>query len=84
VENFNIYVGMNRASQKLIITYPLTSDDGKVLAPSSIVQRMKSLFPTIRTRFESGELSFITAEEQLSFVTNTETAISNLVSQIQS
>lgn len=84
VENFNIYVGMNRASQKLVITYPLTSDDGKVLAPSSIVQRMKSLFPTIRTRFESGELSFISTEEQLSFVTNTETAISNLVSQIQS
>lgn len=84
VENFNIYVGLNRASHKLIITYPLTSDDGKVLAPSSIVQRIKSIFPTIRTRFESGELSFISTEEQIAFITNTETAISNLVSQIQS
>lgn len=84
VENFNLYAGLNRASDQLIISYPLTSDDGKALAPSSIIQRIKTLFPTIQTRFESGDLSFYSPEEQLSYVTNYESAISNLVTQLQS
>lgn len=83
IENFNIYTGINRASHKLIISYPLSSDDGKILAPSSLIQRIKSIFPTVRHRFESGDLTFSSVEEQLSYITNSETAISSLVSQLQ-
>lgn len=84
VENFNLYVGMNRASSCLIISYPLTSDDGKLLAPSSIIQKMNAIFPTIHKRFESGDLIFSSIDEQLNFITNSQTALSTLVSQFQS
>ena len=82
-ENFNMYVGLTRASERLTITYPLTTDDGKALAPSSLIARMKGLFPTIQQRFESGDISMRTHEEQLSYVTNKEMAVSNLVLQAQ-
>jgi len=83
VENFNIYTGINRASHELIISYPLASDDGKSLAPSSLIQRIKSIFPTIHQRFESGDLTFSSVEEQLASITNYGTALTNLVSQLQ-
>jgi ATP-dependent helicase/nuclease subunit B len=83
-ENFNMYVGLTRASEKLTITFPMTNDDGKALAPSSLIARFKGLFPTVQQRFESGDISLRTQEEQLSFVTNKEMALSNLVLQAQS
>ncbi|WP_088042483.1 helicase-exonuclease AddAB subunit AddB [Bacillus sp. EAC] len=82
-ENFNIYMGMNRASDCLIVSYPLANDEGKILTPSSIIQRIKTIFPTIRKRFESGDLTFSATDDQLSYLTNHGTAISHLVSQVQ-
>ncbi|MDQ7093435.1 helicase-exonuclease AddAB subunit AddB [Desulfosporosinus sp. PR] len=44
-EQFYIYTAFSRAREKLVITYPLTDEEGKGLTVSSVILRLKQLFP---------------------------------------
>jgi len=50
-EQFFIYTALTRASEKLVVCYPLTDDEGKGLTVSPVVNRLKHLFPTLIERF---------------------------------
>jgi ATP-dependent helicase/nuclease subunit B len=44
-EQFFIYTALTRATEKLVVCYPLTDEEGKGLAVSPVVIRLKQLFP---------------------------------------
>jgi len=44
-EQFFIYTALTRATEKLVVSYPLTDEEGKGLAVSTVVTRLTKLFP---------------------------------------
>lgn len=48
-EQFFIYTAFTRATEKLVISYPLTDEEGKGLTVSSVILRLKHLFPISET-----------------------------------
>lgn len=50
-EQFFIYTALTRATEKLVVCYPLTDEEGKGLTVSPVVTRLKHLFPTISETF---------------------------------
>lgn len=47
-EQFYIYTALTRAQERLYFSYPLTDEDGKALAPSPVITRLKSLVPGLK------------------------------------
>ncbi|MDR3542630.1 MAG: exodeoxyribonuclease V subunit gamma [Desulfosporosinus sp.] len=54
-EQFFIYTALTRATEKLVVSYPLTDEEGKGLTVSPVVTRLKHLFPTLTERFLGNE-----------------------------
>ncbi len=54
-EQFFIYTALTRATEKLVVSYPLTDEEGKGLVVSPIVARLKNLFPTLMERFQGNQ-----------------------------
>ncbi|KKM08757.1 ATP-dependent helicase [Clostridiales bacterium PH28_bin88] len=50
-EQYLVYIALTRASERLWISYPLADQEGKALAPSSIIGRVKELFPGLKESF---------------------------------
>lgn len=50
-EQFFIYTALTRSTEKLVVCYPLTDEEGKGLAVSPVVTRLKHLFPTLLESF---------------------------------
>lgn len=50
-EQFFIYTALTRASEKLVVSYPLTDEEGKGLTVSPVVTRLTSIFPTLSQDF---------------------------------
>ncbi|TGE33219.1 PD-(D/E)XK nuclease family protein [Desulfosporosinus sp. Sb-LF] len=50
-EQFFIYTALTRATEKLVVCYPLTDEEGKGLTVSPVVTRLTHLFPTISECF---------------------------------
>jgi len=50
-EQFFIYTALTRATEKLVVCYPLTDEEGKGLTVSPVVTRLKHLFPTLSESF---------------------------------
>lgn len=46
-EQYLVYTALTRSSEYLWISYPLADDEGRALAPSPVVARIKELFPKI-------------------------------------
>lgn len=46
-EEFLIYTALTRASQYLVLSYPLADSEGRALRPSLVIKRVKELFPKI-------------------------------------
>lgn len=50
-EQFFIYSALTRATEKLVVCYPLTDEEGKGLAVSPVVTRLMHLFPMLSESF---------------------------------
>ena len=48
-EQFLIYLAFTRASEQLFLSYSLSDEEGKALRPSSIVEKLRQIFPTLST-----------------------------------
>ena len=61
-EQFFIYTALTRATEKLVVCYPLTDEEGKGLIVSPVVTRLKHLFPTLKENFfgDQQDLELIT------------------------
>lgn len=82
-EEFHAYHAFTSPSDRLYITYPLADEEGKSLVPSSYIQRMIELFPSIQKVSFSVEPSELSENDQLDFVANEHTTLSYLTSQLQ-
>ncbi len=54
-EQFFIYTALTRAIEKLVVSYPLTDEEGKGLVVSPIIPRLKNLFPALMERFQGNQ-----------------------------
>ncbi|MEX2104297.1 MAG: helicase-exonuclease AddAB subunit AddB, partial [Bacilli bacterium] len=83
LENFNIYVGLNSASDQLWVSYALADEEGKSLTPSILIGRMKQWYPELKEQliendpYEKGE------KDQLTYVANPQKTLSYLAVQLR-
>jgi ATP-dependent helicase/nuclease subunit B len=82
-ENFLAYKAFLTPSEVLYASYPLANDEGKALIPSTFIKRMEDLFPNRHQHFYVNDPAELPEEEQLGFVTNSNTTLSYLTSQLQ-
>ncbi len=75
-EQFHVYTALTRSSEELYLSYPQADDEGKGLAPSQVIARMKELLPWLAEQVmpvepagTSGDLEFIaSAGRSLSYL----------------
>jgi ATP-dependent helicase/nuclease subunit B len=44
-EQYLVYIALTRASEYLWVSYPLADEEGRAMAPSSVIPRLRELFP---------------------------------------
>lgn len=54
-EQYLVYNALTRSSEYLWISYPLADDEGRALAPSPVVTRIKELFPNLTAEIYQAE-----------------------------
>lgn len=54
-EQFLIYKAMSSSRKKLVISYPVADFEGKAQRPSSIIKKVKKIFPQIKVKSEHKE-----------------------------
>jgi ATP-dependent helicase/nuclease subunit B len=82
-ESFVMYNALTRASRKLYISYPLADEEGKTLLPSSLLKRIKGMFPRVQDLFVTNDVNDLSIEKQFNYVTNPAMTLSYLTQQLQ-
>ncbi|MCH1625820.1 helicase-exonuclease AddAB subunit AddB [Fredinandcohnia quinoae] len=82
-ENFLIYCAITSPSDQLFISYPLANEEGKSLLPSTILKRLKEIFPNMNEKFYLNEPSELAEENQLEYIVNPNVSLSYLATQLQ-
>lgn len=75
-EQFFIYTALTRATEKLVVCYPLTDEEGKGLAVSPVVTRLKHLFPKLSE-------SFLGNQEDISRISHADAALHAYAEQLR-
>lgn len=75
-EQFFIYTALTRATEKLVVCYPLTDEEGKGLVVSPVVTRLKHLFPTLSE-------SFLENQEELDRINQADFALQAYAEQLR-
>ena len=75
-EQFFIYTALTRATEKLVVCYPLTDEEGKGLTVSPVVTRLKHLFPTLSD-------SFLGTQEDINLITHADYALQAYAEQLR-
>ncbi|WP_088186611.1 helicase-exonuclease AddAB subunit AddB [Desulfosporosinus sp. FKA] len=74
-EQFFIYTAFTRAREKLVVSYPLTDEEGKALTVSSVILRLKHLF--------SISEDFLGNQEALELITQGNSALQYYADQLR-
>ncbi|EGW36895.1 ATP-dependent nuclease subunit B [Desulfosporosinus sp. OT] len=74
-EQFFIYTALTRATEKLVVCYPLTDEEGKGLAVSPIVPRLKNLYPLTE--------SFLGNQEDIERISQADFALQTYAEQLR-
>ncbi|WML43320.1 helicase-exonuclease AddAB subunit AddB [Neobacillus sp. PS3-40] len=82
-ENFLAYKAFTTPSEALYISYPLANEEGKALIPSTYIKRIRELFPKRFEHFYVTDPAELLENGQLHFVSNPNTTLSYLTSQLQ-
>lgn len=82
-ENFLAYKAFTTPSEMLYLSYPLANDEGKALIPSMYIKKIEDLYPNRRQHFFTADPAELPGNEQLRFVSNPDTTLSYLTSQLQ-
>lgn len=80
-EQFYVYTALTRASEYLWVSYPLADEEGRGLAPSYVIRRLREIFPRISERM----LPVIPdpAADDLEFITNPGRTLSYLAANLR-
>lgn len=82
-EEFLIYRALTSASDRLIISYPIATEEGQTLLPSQIIGRLKQFFPNLDEVFAVSEPHEAVDSDQLHFITNPSRTLSFMASQVR-
>jgi ATP-dependent helicase/nuclease subunit B len=82
-EQYLVYIALTRSSHYLWVSYPLADDEGRALAPSSVIVRLRELFPRLEDEVLPIEPHGITAGADHSFVAVPERALSFLATRLR-
>ncbi len=74
-EQFFIYTAFTRATEKLVVSYPLTDEEGKGLTVSSVILRLKQLFPISE--------DYLGNQESIDRISQADTALQYYAEQIR-
>lgn len=61
-ENFNIYKSFGTAEEKVYISYPISNMDDAPLRKSTMISRIKKIFPNIKEKTYSNEYEILTKQ----------------------
>jgi len=75
-EQFFIYSALTRATEKLVVCYPLTDEEGKGLTVSPVVRRLRQLFPNLSE-------SFLGNQEDIQRLSHPDTALQAYAEQLR-
>lgn len=81
-ERYLTYIALTRASERLWVSFPLADPEGKALAPSRVVARLRELFPSLREDYAMADPSGDPIED-LNFLTSPKLAAQHLASQLR-
>lgn len=73
-ENFNIYKAFTTAEEELFLSYASSSSDGSALKPSTLIYKIKKIFPNIKEESDIIQKEDIITNKKATF----ETLLSNL------
>ena len=73
-EQFFIYTALTRATEKLVVCYPLTDEEGKGLVVSPVVTRLTNLFPLSE--------SFLGNQEDIDSISQADFALQSYAKQL--
>jgi ATP-dependent helicase/nuclease subunit B len=83
-EEFMLYRALTSASEHIFLSYALADEEGKALLPSSLIKRLKEMFPQVKEEFITTEVGEVASEEeQLAFLANPSRALSYVSTQLQ-
>ncbi|MFZ3131317.1 MAG: helicase-exonuclease AddAB subunit AddB [Desulfosporosinus sp.] len=74
-EQFFIYTALTRATERLVVCYPLTDEEGKGLAVSPVVTRLTKLFPL--------SASFLGNQEDINLICQADSALQAYAEQLR-
>ncbi|MGI6129236.1 MAG: PD-(D/E)XK nuclease family protein, partial [bacterium] len=81
-ERYLMYIALTRASERLWISFPLADAEGKALAPSRLIARLRELFPGLQEEYAAAEPSGNPADD-IKFLTAPKQALQHLASQLR-
>lgn len=81
-EEFLVYVGFTRASERLTLSYALADEAGGALRPSPVVRRVQQLFPALKPDFTWTEAP-IAAEAALDYLAHPYSAAGYLAAALR-
>ncbi len=82
-EQFLIYTALTRPSQYLWLSYPLANEEGASLLPSSVIKRVKALFPRLIVEEHPLTPDNLTGEAVLPYLTHPSQALQNLAVKLR-
>ena len=82
-EEFIAYKSFVTPTDQLFISYPLANEEGKALMPSSYIKRIQDILPQCKQDDYLADPAELPEEKQLEYVSNLETAMAFLASQLQ-
>lgn len=82
-EEFIAYQALTIASDRVFVSYPVANDEGKALMPSSYINRLLEMFPSIRKQQYLLEISERPEREQIDYISHEQSALAFLTAQLQ-
>lgn len=82
-EQFLVYTAFTRAGERLWISYPKADEEGRAIAPSPAITRLKELFPGFSEQYINVEPETIDFNECLGFVANRNRSLSYLSAKMR-
>lgn len=81
-EQYLTYIALTRSSERLWVSFPLADEEGRALAPSRVVTRLRELFPNLPESYAAAEPSGVPAED-LAFLSSPRKAAAYLAGQLR-
>ncbi|MDK2784959.1 MAG: ATP-dependent helicase/nuclease subunit [Bacillota bacterium] len=81
-EQYLTYVALTRGSERLWVSFPLADEEGRALAPSRILTRLRELFPGVKETYAAAGPTGDVAED-LDFLTSPAQAAAHLAGQLR-